>query len=112
MVTVEKIQRGMTRYIEEQLIAKTHGLDSWMCGLALMYVANAANIINKMSKQPVFALSGAFAEDGTVDLDKIILCLKPGARKNPAEIKLPITGTSLNLTEQDLDLIANYIRQA
>lgn len=112
MVTVEKIQRGLTRYIEEQLINKTHGIDSWMVGLVLMYVANIPNIISRAAKQPLYAMSGAFAEDGTVDLDKIILCLKPGAKRNSAEVKLPITGTTINLAEQDLDIIADYIRRA
>lgn len=112
MVTVEKIQRGLRRYIEEQLIAKMHGLDSWTCGFAFMYVDNLPKIIGKIAKQPAFILAGAFAEDGTVNLDSIVACLKPGARKNSAEIKLPFTGTSLAISEQDLDMIANYIRQA
>jgi hypothetical protein len=112
MVTIDKIQRGLTRYIEEQLINKMHGLDAWLGGLPLMYVANLPNIVKELAKHPLFALSGAIAEDGTVNIDKLAACLKPGARKNPAEISLPFTGTKLAMTEQDIDLIVNYIRQA
>jgi len=54
---------------------------------------------------------GVIAPDGTVDVEAIINSLKPAARVTPAEIPIPLTGGSVTVTEQDLDMILRYIMQ-
>lgn len=113
MVTVDKIQRGVSRYLDEQLMSKMKGLDAWtLPGFATLYLANLPTIIKDISVKPLFAYSGVFATDGTVDIERLINSFKPAARKTPATIKLPISNSPITFTEQDLDLILRYIQQS
>lgn len=113
MVTVDKIQIGASRYLDEQLTSKMKGLDAWtLPGFATLYLANLPTIMKDMASKPLFAYSGVFGADGTVDIERLINSLKVGARKSPATIKLPITNSPITFTEQDLDVLLRYIIQA
>lgn len=113
MVTVDKIQRGVSRYLDEQLMSKMKGLDAWtLPGFATLYLANLPNIIADFASKPAIAYAGIFGVDGTVDIERLINSFKPAARKTPATIKLPISNSPITFTEQDLDLILRYIQQS
>lgn len=113
MVTIDKIQRGVSRYLDEQLMGKMKGLDAWtLPGFATLYLSNLPTIMKDMAAKPVFAYSGLFAADGTVDIERLINSFKPAARKSPATIKLPISNSPITFNEQDLDMLLRYIQQS
>lgn len=113
MVTIDKIQRGISRYLDEQLIGKMKGIDAWtLPGFATLYLANLPNIVSDFASKPLGAYSGVFGADGTVDVERLFNSFKPAARKTPATLKLPISNSPITFTEQDLDMILRYIQQS
>lgn len=112
MVTVDRIQRGVSRYLDEQLMPHLQGKDRWiMTGLSGLYIAKIPEIVQSYAAKPAIGVLGVIGTDGTIDIEKIINSIRPAAKHCPAEIPIPLTGGSITVTEQDLDLILRYILQ-
>lgn len=112
MVTVERIQRGVSRYLDEQLMPHLAGKDRWiMTGIATLALQRLPQIVKSYSNNPSVQMLGLIAPDGTVDIESLVNSIKPAARSTPAEIPIPLTGGSVTVTEQDLDMILRYILQ-
>lgn len=113
MVTVDKIQRGVSRYLDEQLMPHLTGKDRWiMTGVATLALQRLPQIIQSYATNPGMQMLGLIAPDGTVDIESLITSVKPAARTTPADIPIPLTGGSVTVTEQDLDTILRYILQS
>ena len=112
MVTVDKIQRGVSRYLDEQLMPHLSGKDRWiMTGIATLALQRLPQIIQAYATNPGVQMLGVVGSDGTVDIEALVNSVKPAARNTPAEIPIPLTGGSITVTEQDLDVILRYIMQ-
>lgn len=112
MVTVDRIQRGVSRYLDEQLMPHLSGKDRWiMTGIATLALQKLPQIIQSYTSNTAVQMLGIIAPDGTIDVEAIINSIKPAARKTPADIPIPLTGGSITVTEQDLDMILRYIMQ-
>lgn len=112
MVTVDKIQRGVSRYLDEQLMPHLTGLKKWIIGgVATLYIANLNNIISGLASKPIYAYSGIFGENGTVNIEALINSIRPIAKTTSADIPIPFSAESVTVTEQDLDMILRYILQ-
>ena len=110
MVTVDKLQRGIARYIEEQVLPAMKGADRWIItSAATMALAKLPGIVQNNSALKMLGVIGA---DGTVDIENLIQSVRPAARATPMTINIPFTNGKITLTEQDLDNIARYIEQA
>lgn len=112
MVSVEKIQRGIARYIDAELLPKAEGKDKWiLTGISSLYLAKLPNIIQQVKNNPAVKLTGVISDDGMIDLESLINSVRPAARQSPAIINIPFGG-EIRFTEQDLNTIYNYISQA
>ena len=113
MVTVDKIQRGVSRYLDEQLMPHLQGKDRWiMTGIASLMMAKLPNLVQTYATKPAIMALGVIGSDGTVDIENIINSVRPAAKHCPAQIPIPLTGGSITITEQDLDVIQRYIMQS
>ena len=114
MVTVDKVQRGLAKYIEEQILPPMKGTDRWLVtGAAAMALAKLpAMIQQQLQSGGALKALGVIGTDGTIDIDGIIKSVKPAAKSSPASINIPFTNGTITLTEADLDVIQRYIEQA
>lgn len=113
MVTVDKIQRGISRYLDEQLMPHMKGKDRWvMTGIASLYMAKLPQIVQAFGAKPAVSALGIIGADGTIDIESIINSIRPAAKHCPAEIAIPLISGSITITEQDLDNILRYIMQS
>lgn len=110
MVTVDKLQRGLARYMDEKVLPSMRGADRWI-------ITSAVTLA--LGKLPALVQSGGalktlgvIGADGTIDVEGLIQSVRPAARATPITINIPFTGGAITLTEQDLDVIARYIEQA
>ena len=110
MVTVDKLQRGLARYIDEKILPPMRGADRWI-------VTSAVTLA--LGKLPQFVQNGGalkalgvVGSDGTVDIESLIQSVRPAAKTTPITINIPFTNGTITLTEQDLDVMARYIEQA
>lgn len=111
MVSIDRVQRGVSRYLDTELVGKMDGLNKWLfAAAASAYIGSAPTLLDKLRDNKLLAPLNLVNEAGEVDVEKIYAHLKPAAAKCPAPITLPV-GT-ITLTEADVDAIYNYIMQS
>ncbi len=111
MVSIDRVQRGISRYLDTELIGKMDGINKWLfAAAASAYIGSAPALLGKIRSNKLLAPLDLVSESGDVDIEKIYAHLKPAAAKCPAPITLPV-GT-ITLTESDVDAIYNYIMQS
>ena len=111
MVSIDRVQRGVSRYLDTELVGKMDGLNKWLfAAAASAYIGSAPTLLDKLRSNKLLAPLNLVNEAGEVDIEKIYAHLKPAAAKCPAPITLPV-GT-ITLTEADVDAIYNYIMQS
>ncbi len=111
MVSIDRVQRGVSRYLDTELVGKMDGLNKWLfAAAASAYIGSAPTLLDKLRSNKLLAPLNLVNEAGEVDVEKIYAHLKPAAAKCPAPITLPV-GT-ITLTEADVDAIYNYIMQS
>lgn len=112
MVSIDKVQTGISRYLDNEVVPKMSGANRWLfSAAAAAYVAEAPKLVKKLNENKALAALNLIDEAGNVDVEKIYQSLKPAAAKCPAPITLPIIGT-LTFTEQDVDSLYAYIMQS
>lgn len=113
MVTIDKVQRGLARYIEEQILPPMKGADRWIVtGAATMGLAKLPELIQQAQNNGAVRALGLVGADGTIDIERILESIRPAAHATPASIKVPFTGGVITLKAEDLDVIKRYIEQA
>lgn len=112
MVSIDKIQRGLAKYLDAELFPKMQGKDRWiMTSAATLYLAKLPDIIKTFAENPAVKILGIISEDGNIDLDSLIASIRPAAKQAPLQITIPFGGT-LSFSEADIDIITRYIAQA
>lgn len=112
MVSVEKLQRGISRYIEVEVLPHLSGKDKWIvAGAATMYLSKLPAIIQTAAQKSAIKVLGVITEDGMVDAEYIISSIKPAAHSSPATFTLPLSTSTITLRETDLDVLLRYITE-
>ena len=112
MVSVEKLQRGIARFIDAEIAPSIEGKDKWiLTSIATLYLAKLPGIVAAAKQSPAVKLTGIISDDGMVDIEALINSVRPAARQTAAVINIPFGG-ALKITEQDLDKLYSYIQQA
>lgn len=112
MVSIDKVQRGVSRYLDEQLMPHMQGKNRWIVtGVATLYLSKLPQLIQTYAEKPAIKALGLVTQDGAIDIEAIFNSVRPAARVSPAEINIPLAG-SISITEQDLDMMLRYIMQA
>lgn len=111
MVSIDRIQTGIARYLDTEMLPKMSGANKWIAGAAASaYIAEAPALLRKLNDNKAIAALNLIDAAGNVDVEKIYQHLKPAAAKCPAVVTLPIVGT-LTFTEQDVDSLYSHIMQ-
>lgn len=111
-VGADKIQAGLGRYIDTEIVGKTDGISKWILGVGGGILSlKAGNLIENLGKNEAVKSLGIFDEENKIDLEMIYSLFKNEAKKSLAKINLPGLG-SITLTETDVDDIYKYIREA
>lgn len=111
MTSIDKVQRGIARYLDTELVPKMQGKDKWLItGAATLYLARLPEILNTLNTKPAFKILGLISDDGNIDLDAVVNSVRPAARQTPIVFNIPFGG-ALTFTENDLDIIVRYINQ-
>lgn len=109
MVSIDKVQNGVARYLDAEIVSKMSGVNKWVfSAAATAYVADAPKLLDKVRNNALLAPLELIDAAGNVDVEKAYTHLKPASSKCPAPITLPGIGT-ITLTEADVDALYNYI---
>jgi hypothetical protein len=112
MVTVDKVQKGVSRFLDIEILPKMAGRDKWiLTALATVYIAKLPEIIRKISEYPAVKILGVIDDAGNIDIDTLMTSIRPAAMQTPATFTVPMGGT-ITLTAADLDKLNELIKQA
>lgn len=112
MTPIDKIQRGATRFVDNELMPKLAGRDKWIvAGIVTLYIKRLPALIEKARSSEAVKLLDVIGEDNSVDLEAVYNSVKPAAAQTPAAINIPMGGM-ITITGSDIDSLYNYIMQA
>ena len=110
MASIQKIQQGAVRFVDNELIPALAGAEKIVVGgAAALLIANMENIVKQYSTHPVVSMLGVY-NDGDIDVDALYQAFAPrfGTEKFP--VKLPMVGT-VKVGKAEIDKLYQYIKE-
>lgn len=114
MVSIEVVERGAARYIDEAImpnLQREGSMKSFAMGMAAtVLVKRGGNLLREYAKMPVLQQLGIITADGAVDLD----LLREAAKKNMPSTGLSIDapmGIVIRINNDDIDQLCETIRK-
>lgn len=112
MVSMDRVKRGLARYLDEEFTNKMNGWQKWVFGAAAaMFLENFSSTVQQLQENPVVKALGIFDGSGNVSIERIRQQLKVQAQKGPISFDIPMLG-SVTLNETDVDKLYTFIMQA
>ena len=114
MVTMDKIQAGLTAFVDREIAPSLSGWDKVIVsgGLALM-AANLPNIISAHASNPAVAALGVYdAQTNSIDIDAVYnaVCQYIGSERMP--VPTPVVGLTVKIGRPEVDALYRYIKGA
>ena len=110
MASIQQIQQGATRFVDNEMVPAFAGAEKIVVGgAAALFIANIENIVKQYSTHPVVAMLGVY-KDGDIDVDALYQAFAPrfGAEKIP--VKIPMIG-SIKIGKPEIDKLYQYIKE-
>lgn len=112
MVSVERVKRGVARYLDEEFTAKMSGWQKWVFGAgAAMYLENLGETVERLRKNELVKGLGILDETGNIDTDKLRRYFVAEAQKGSATFDIPLIGR-VTLNENDVERLYRCIEEA
>jgi hypothetical protein len=113
MVTVEQIQRGFTRFVDNCV---SNAFCGWqkavVAGAAALLAANFPNLVKAYGSNPILSAFGVYEPDGGyVDIDALYNAFIPNLGGEKVPIVLPKIGT-IRLGKEEFDTLLRYIKES
>lgn len=112
MVSMDKVKRGIARYIDEEFTNKITGWQRWVFGAGVaMFLENWTSNIQKLKDVPVVKSLGLLDDMNNVAVERLHQQLRIQSQKGPITFEVPMLG-SITLHDTDVEKLYNYIMQA
>jgi hypothetical protein len=109
MVSLNQIQNGLVRYIDNELCPMLSGWKKWTFGaVSALWLGNTTEIFNKAKGNAVVQMLGVIDESDMVDIDKLYREFRKQAEKGAATFDLPVVG-ALTINKDDIERLYRYI---
>ena len=111
MASIQKIQQGAARFVDNEMVPAFVGAEKILAGgAAALMIANMENIVQQYAAHPMVAMLGVY-KDGDVDVDALYQAFAPRFGKEKIPVKLPLVGT-LKVGKAEVDKLYQYIKEA
>ena len=113
MVSIESIERGLARYIDQELMPsiKADGIKGFAIGTAAaLLVKRSGGILREYAKSPMLQQMGLVTADGAVDLDALRDAVRDNFPAGGLLVELPM-GISIRINTADVDSLYRFIRE-
>lgn len=114
MVTIDKVQSGVTAFVDREIVPGLSGWDKVIVagGIALM-ISNLPNIIAQYSSNPAVAALGLYDKNtNQVNVDALYNAACPYIGTERLPVKIPIVGITVKIGKPELDSLYRYIKEA
>lgn len=113
MVSIDNVERGLARYIEEDLLPNLprDGAKGFAVGVAAaLIIRRGGNILREYAGKKCMQTLGLISPDGAVDLDAVRDALKANMPETGVVFDLPL-GLSIRARASDIDKLYHLIRK-
>ena len=109
MVTLNQVQNGIVRYLDNEICPMLSGWKKWTFGaMASLWMSNATNIFQKAKENTVVQMLGVIDEHDMIDIDKLYREFHAQAQKGATTFDIPIIG-ALTIGSGDVERLYRYI---
>lgn len=113
MVSMEKVQAGITAFIDKEIAP---GLSGWdkvvVAGGAGLLTSRLPNVLNGLSENSVFSALAVYdKENAAVDVDALYTAITPYLGTERLPLKIPFIGVTLKIGKPELELLHKYIME-
>ena len=113
MVSIEAIERGLARYVDEELLPSMprDGIKGFAVGaVATLLVKRGGNILREYAKHDLIRQLGIVSPDGSVDIEVLRDAAKSNIPSTGLAVDLPM-GILIRVNAADVDTLYNMIRK-
>lgn len=112
MITLEQAQRGLTKYIDNDILPHINGLKKIGVGMyAALAIENLKNAYQQNKDNPVISMIAVFDENDMIDIDKVYDVVYPMfANGEKYTLGVPLVG-EITFTRNDLEKIYSYMKE-
>lgn len=111
MYELNDVVRGITEYIDNEIIYKINGWQRWVVGAGIgLSMSKATNIFNELKNNKIVKTLELIDKDDRIDVDTIYRELKKQASRGAITFDLPMVG-AITLNEKDVNSLYNYIKR-
>lgn len=108
-MTIDKVQSGLARYIDEEIINNMPGWRKWVFGGAsTLLIASLPENMKRWQQTELGKMLGVFDGDD-INMGKVYQAVKRHSVKGPISFEIPGAG-SLTLHDADVDKIWQYMQ--
>ena len=113
MFKYDKVIKGITNYIDNEILTKIQGWQRWVVGAgAGMLMSNALEVFNNLKTNEVIKLLNVIDEsNNTINVTRLYEEIKKQAQKSAVDVNIPMIGT-ITLNETDVEKLYSYIKNA
>lgn len=113
MATIQQIQTGAARFIDNELLPSFTGWQKVLVGGGTgLLLKNLPNTLDALAASPMVAALGVYnAQNGTVDIDALAAAFLPQMGADALPIAIP-GGVVVRLTRGDFEKLIRYIKEA
>ena len=112
MVSISKIETGLAKFIDSELIDKLE-LNGWKrlvtASVSSIFIKKLSNILSKLQKNSFVEMLELFDENGDVDLDLVYSEIKANMPESGIKIEIPGISIGVTLKNNDIDTLYKYM---
>lgn len=111
MVTLNQVQNGIVRYLDNEIIPVINGWQKWVFGaLASTALTKTTNIFNALKHNEFIKMLEIIDSNDNIDIDTLYREFMKQAQKGAVTFDVPMIGP-LTLNNTDVEKIYRYIKE-
>lgn len=113
MVSMDKVQAGLAKYIDQELVPALTGWDKVIVGGGSgLLVSKLPEIISQYASGNLVAAMGIYdAESGMVDVDAIYKAVTEQIGTEKLPLNVPLVGITIKVGKPEIDLLYKFITE-
>lgn len=113
MVNINQVQRGVTEFIDREVIPHLSGFERIVVGGGAGLISSKLPAVmdNLMDNPMLSALSLYDKESKMVDIDAVYNAVKPYIGSEVFPVKIPVAGVTLKMGQNEIAKLYQYIKE-
>lgn len=111
MVSQQRLQAGIAKYIDQEFTSKIEGWKRWGVGIGSALILESLPVtLQRWQASELGAMLGIFGDGGDIDIEKLYTHAKRQAQQGPLVVQLPALGP-VRFTGEDVDKLYRCIME-